>query len=77
MLFRSVRDFLFEEFRGALLLLPLLEVVLPAVEVFHLELAEVGPNSKSKISARADAEYRNITCVFEVTPAAVEAWEKA
>ena len=40
-----------------------------------MELAEVGPNSGSKISARADMEVRKITAVFEVTPAAVEKWE--
>ncbi len=41
-----------------------------------MELAEVGPNANSKISARADIEVRKITAVFEVTPAAAEAWEK-
>ena len=42
-----------------------------------MELAEVGPNTASKISARADIEVRSITAVFEVTPAAVEKWEAA
>ena len=42
-----------------------------------MELAEVGPNIASKISARADIEIRSITAVFEVTPAAVEKWEAA
>jgi hypothetical protein len=42
-----------------------------------MELAEVGPNSRSKISARADLEVREITAVIEVTPAAVKAWEDA
>lgn len=42
-----------------------------------MELAEVGPNAKSKISARADIEVRKITAVFEVTDAAVKAWEEA
>lgn len=42
-----------------------------------MELAEVGPNSKSKISARADIEVRQITAVFEVTPSAMRAWEDA
>jgi len=42
-----------------------------------MELAEVGPNSNSKISARADIEVRSITAVFEVTPVAMKAWEKA
>ena len=41
------------------------------------ELAETGPTSKSKISARADVEVRKITAVYEVTPAAVQAWEEA
>jgi hypothetical protein len=40
-----------------------------------MELAEVGPNAKSKISARADIEVRKVTAVFEVTPAAAEKWE--
>jgi hypothetical protein len=40
-----------------------------------MELAEVGPNSRSKISSRANIEVRKITAVFEVTPAAVEKWE--
>jgi len=42
-----------------------------------MELAEVGPNAKSKISSRADIEVRKVTAVFEVTPAAAAAWEKA
>ena len=42
-----------------------------------MELAEVGPNSGSKISARADIEVRKITSVFEVTPEATAAWEAA
>lgn len=42
-----------------------------------MELAEVGPNAKSKISARADLELRKVTCVIEVSPAAVEKWEAA
>ena len=41
-----------------------------------MELAEVGPNSNSKISARAEIEVRKITAVFEVTSFAAEAWEK-
>lgn len=40
-----------------------------------LELAEVGPNAKSKISAAADIEVRKITSVFEVTTAAESAWK--
>lgn len=40
-----------------------------------MELAEVGPNSKSKISAKADIEIRSVTAVFEVSEAAKLAWE--
>jgi hypothetical protein len=42
-----------------------------------MELAEVGPNTRSKISARATIEVREITAVFEVTDQATEAWESA
>ena len=42
-----------------------------------MELAEVGPNAKSKISSPADIEIRKVTAVFEVTPAAAALWEKA
>ena len=40
-----------------------------------MELANIGPNSKSRISARADIEVRKVTSVFEVTPAAAQMWE--
>ena len=40
-----------------------------------MELAEVGPNSSSKISAKADIEVRDITAVFEVSESAAQAWE--
>lgn len=40
-----------------------------------MQLAETGPTSRSKISARADIEVRKITAVFEVTPEAAQAWE--
>lgn len=40
-----------------------------------MQLAETGPTSASKISARADIEVRKITAVFEVTPEAAQAWE--
>ena len=40
-----------------------------------MELAETGPTSNSKISARADIEVRKVTAVFEVTPAAAAKWE--
>lgn len=39
------------------------------------ELAETGPTSKSKISARADVALRKVTAVFEVTEAAAKGWE--
>lgn len=42
-----------------------------------MELAETGPTSRSKISARADIEVRKVTAVFECTEAATEAWERA
>lgn len=42
-----------------------------------MELAEVGPNAGSKVSARADMEVRKVTAVFEVTPEAAKAWEAA
>lgn len=42
-----------------------------------MELAETGPTSNSKISARADIDVRKVSAVFEVTPAAAAAWEAA
>lgn len=42
-----------------------------------MELAETGPTTNSKVSARANIEVRKITAVFEVTPAAATAWEAA
>lgn len=40
-----------------------------------MELAEIGPNTKSRISSRADIEVRKVTSVIEVTPTAVAKWE--
>ena len=40
-----------------------------------MELAEKGPNAKSKISAKADIELRKVTAVFEVSPEAEAAWK--
>lgn len=40
-----------------------------------MELAETGPTATSKISAKADIEIRNITAVFELSPAAAAKWE--
>jgi hypothetical protein len=42
-----------------------------------MQLAETGPTSSSKISARADLELRKVTCVMEVTKAAAAKWEAA
>lgn len=42
-----------------------------------VQLAETGPTSKSRISARADVEVRKVTAVFEVTKDAAEKWESA
>lgn len=42
-----------------------------------MQLAESGPTSSSKISARADGEVRKVTSVFEVTDTAAKAWEAA
>lgn len=42
-----------------------------------MELAETGPTSSSKVSARADIEVRKVTAVFEVTAEACEKWEAA
>jgi hypothetical protein len=42
-----------------------------------MQLAETGPTSKSKISAKADIEVRGVTAIFEVTPEALAAWEAA
>lgn len=40
-------------------------------------LAEKGPDAQCRIGARADMELRKITCVAEMTDAAVAAWEAA
>lgn len=40
-----------------------------------MELAETGPTSNSKISAKADIKIHNITAVFDVSPEALKAWE--
>jgi hypothetical protein len=42
-----------------------------------LGLASTGPSSQCRIGPKADLTLRAITAVAEVTPAAVEAWEKA
>ncbi len=40
-------------------------------------LASMGPNGNCKIGPAADIELRDITSVAEVTPSAVEKWEKS
>ncbi|MCU7840840.1 MAG: hypothetical protein KZQ94_15860 [Candidatus Thiodiazotropha sp. (ex Troendleina suluensis)] len=42
-----------------------------------LALAESGPDDNCRVGPQANIELRDITCVAECTPAAVEAWEKA
>lgn len=42
-----------------------------------MELAETGPTTKSKISARADLELRRVSAVMEVSADAAKAWEDA
>lgn len=43
-----------------------------------LELAEKGPNSRSKIGSRApEIELRKVTSVTKCSPAAIDAWESA
>lgn len=42
-----------------------------------MELASKGPNSGSKIGARADVLIRDVTAVADCTPEAVKAWEAA
>jgi len=42
-----------------------------------LGLAATGPDAQCRIGPRADITLRAITAVAEVTPAAVEAWERA
>lgn len=40
-------------------------------------LAGIGPTENCRIGPRADITLRAITSVLEVTPTAVEAWERA
>lgn len=42
-----------------------------------LGLAATGPSKSCKIGPAADIELRDITCVAECAPAAVQAWEAA
>lgn len=42
-----------------------------------LALTETGPTKDCRVGPPADIELRKITCVAEVTPEAVKAWEKS
>ena len=42
-----------------------------------LGLASSGPGAGCRIGPPADVELRGVTCVAEVTPEAVAAWERA
>jgi hypothetical protein len=42
-----------------------------------LGLASDGPADGARVGPAADIELRDITCVAECTPAAIEAWERA
>lgn len=42
-----------------------------------MELAETGPTSNSKISARCNLDVRKVTAVLEVTENATAKWEAA
>jgi hypothetical protein len=48
----------------------------PAENKGFLGLASDGPLRGSRVGPPADIELRKITCVAEVTPKAVEQWEK-
>ena len=49
----------------------------PIANKGFLGLAANGPVEGSRIGPPADVELRDITCVAECTPDAVEAWEQA
>ena len=49
----------------------------PANQKGFLGLAAQGPIDGARIGPAANIELRDITCVAECTPEAVEAWEKA
>ena len=49
----------------------------PANQKGFLGLAAQGPIDGARIGPAANIELRDITCVAECTPTAVEAWEKA
>ena len=49
----------------------------PAANKGFLGLANMGPVSGARVGPPADIELRDITCVADITEAAVSAWEKA
>jgi len=49
----------------------------PASNKGFLGLASEGPASGARVGPAADIELRDMTCVANVTDAAVTAWEKA
>jgi len=49
----------------------------PPANKGFLGLAETGPIKGSRVGPPADIQLRKITCVAEVTEAAVKAWEAA
>lgn len=48
----------------------------PAANKGFMGLAADGPANGARVGPRADIELRKITSVLEVTPRAVERWEK-
>jgi hypothetical protein len=49
----------------------------PAGNKGFLGLANMGPISGARVGPAADIELRDITCIAECTPEAVNAWEAA
>lgn len=49
----------------------------PTTNKGFLGLASMGPVGDARVGPSADIELRDITCVAECTPTAVDAWEKA
>jgi hypothetical protein len=49
----------------------------PAENKGFLGLASMGPAKGSRVGPAADIELRDITCVAEVSTAAIAAWESA
>ena len=49
----------------------------PASNKGFLGLASAGPDTGARVGPAADIELRDITCVAECTPEAVDRWEKA